>query len=299
MGWLVTAAGVGLVVAALTDIFSTLWVPTGRGRLTRVVMSGTWRVLRRASAPAPTRGVLDRAGPVAMITVIVVWSVLLVVGCALVYGPHLPGSFSYPPGADPRSRSVVVDALYVSAVGLATLGLGDIVPTAAWLRLVVPLQALLGFVLLTAVVSWVLQVYPALSRRRTLSMRLSQLERAAGGDPGRAGDTSTRAQLLHDLAADVAQVRVDLSQYAETYYYRDGTREAALPVALGWAHALVVRAEASPERDVRLAGDELLEAMQDLVALLRDYFGLVGDDVPQVLDSFAVDHRHRPAVALG
>ncbi|WP_380164545.1 potassium channel family protein [Jannaschia sp. R86511] len=293
-----TAAGFGLVLVALTDIFSTLWVPTGRGRLTRWVMSSTWRVLRRASAPARTRGLLDRAGPAAMIAVIVVWAALLVLGCALVYGPHLPGSFSYPPGSDPGTRSVVVDALYVSAVGLATLGLGDIVPTAAWLRLVVPLQALLGFVLLTAVVSWVLQVYPALSRRRTLSLRLSQLERAADGDPGRAADTSTRAQLLHDLAADVAQVRVDLSQYAETYYYRDGDREVALPVSLGWAHALAVRASGSSQEDVRLAGDELGQALEHLVALLRGYFGLTGDDVGAVLRGYAVDQRHHPAAAL-
>src|SRR3954447_7875977 len=34
----------------------------------------------------------------------------------------------------------------------------------------VPVQALLGFVLLTGAVTWVLQVYPALTRRRALGL---------------------------------------------------------------------------------------------------------------------------------
>jgi hypothetical protein len=67
---------------------------------------------------------------------------------------------------------MVLDALYLSTVAMSTLGFGDIVPVDGWLRLVVPVQALVGFLLLTAAVSWVLQVYPAPARRRVLAVRL-------------------------------------------------------------------------------------------------------------------------------
>nr|WP_281360133.1 potassium channel family protein [Isoptericola halotolerans] len=64
----------------------------------------------------------------------------------------------------------VVDALYLSLVSLTTVGYGDITPLTPWLRIAAPVEGLLGFALLTAAVSWVLQVYPALTRRRVRRM---------------------------------------------------------------------------------------------------------------------------------
>ena len=106
-------------------------------------------------------------------------------------------------------------------VTLATLGFGDIVPTTEWLRVAVPLEAMLGFVLLTAAVTWVLQVYPALMRRRALAIRLSLLHRADAARVLAEEDVPMAANLLEDLAGEVVQARVDLTQYAETYYFRD------------------------------------------------------------------------------
>ena len=127
------------------------------------------------------------------------------------------------------SRGGLLDALYLSMVTLATLGFGDIVPTAEWLRVAVPLQAMLGFVLLTAVVTWVLQVYPALTRRRALAIRLSLLRRADAVRVLAEEDVPMAANLLEDLAGEVVQARVDLTQYAETYYFRDGEESARSP----------------------------------------------------------------------
>lgn len=295
MAWLLTGVGVGLVLLALADIFSTLWQPSGRGPVTRTVMSLVWRGLRRLSTPERLPTVLDRAGPVAMVAVILTWAVLVGVGCALVYGPHLPEQFSYSSDLERVDRSSTIDALYLSTVTMTTLGYGDITPDEGWWRLLVPLQALLGFVILTAAVSWVLQVYPALARRRVLALRLSVLSRALDGDPSRAASTSTRAQLLHDLAAGVSEIRVDLSQYAETYYYREGHLEAALPVALRFALELAGAACRAEPEEVRVAGATLSVAIGDLCLLLREDFGLHGDEDDDVLDAFAEDHRHHPA----
>jgi len=79
-----------------------------------------------------------------------------------------------------------VDALYMSLVTLGTIGYGDISPATDVLRLIVPLEALVGFALLTASVSWVLTVYPALSRRRSLAYEITLLrevtQRSGAGD---------------------------------------------------------------------------------------------------------------------
>src|SRR3954465_3743867 len=120
-------------------------------------------------------------------------------------------------------------------VTLGTLGFGDIVPTEEWLRIAVPVQALLGFALLTAAVTWVLQIYPALPRRRSLAIRLSLLRRADAVRVLSEEDVPMAANLLEDLAGEVVQARVDLTQYAETYYFRDGEASASLAANIGTA----------------------------------------------------------------
>ncbi len=234
MSGVISVAGAAIVLLVLRDIFRTLWYPTGRGTLTRVLMSLVWRVSRRWRWMRAG----GAAGPLAMVTVVLSWAALVVIGGAMIYGPHIPEGFGYATGLDPDDRSPVVDAIYLSTVTVATLGFGDIVPRVGRLRLVAPLQALVGFVLLTAAVSWVLQVYPALARRRSLALKLSLLRNmaAARGEPGL--DPGMTAQLLHGLASDLVQIRVDLTQYPETYYYRDQSPDAALPAVLGHAVGL-------------------------------------------------------------
>ncbi|MFM9372175.1 ion channel [Streptomyces sp. Da 82-17] len=104
-----------------------------------------------------------RVGPLGMVTVVALWALTVAVGWALVYWPHMPQRFSYAAGLEPTEHASPVDALYVS---LVTLGLGDIAPAAGWLRVLAPMEALVGFVLLSATVAWVLGIYPALARRR-------------------------------------------------------------------------------------------------------------------------------------
>lgn len=295
MEWLITAAGALLVLAVLRDIFHTLWHPTGRGTLTRLLMGGAWRTLQGMRSNRR----LELAGPLAMVLVVLAWGALVVAGCALVYWPHMPSGFAYSPGLDPQSRSSLLDAVYVSTVTLATLGYGDIVPDAGWLRVVAPLEGLIGFALLTAAVSWVLQVYPALARRRVLALRLSMLEANDAASTVRALASSAVADLLDRLAGDIVQVRVDLTQYAETYYYREGDPRASLAAVLEYAVDLADAGRASPAPSMWLAAATLEQALVDLCQILRTQFGRQGETVREVLRDFAAEHRHPPGPVRG
>jgi hypothetical protein len=46
VGWVITGVGVVVVLAALPDIFHTLWHPSGRGGLARKVLAAVWRAGR-------------------------------------------------------------------------------------------------------------------------------------------------------------------------------------------------------------------------------------------------------------
>jgi hypothetical protein len=285
--WLITAAGAVLVLVGLRDLFHTLWHPTGRGGLSTAVMTGLWRLARRFGA----RGtVATLAGPLSMIAVILMWALIIVAGWTLVYWPHIPDGFSYGPGLEPGERADLVDGLYLSLVVVGTLGLGDIAPTDAWLRVAAPLEALIGFALLTAAVSWISQIYPALTRRRLLALRLASL-RATGGLPPPPGTTAT-AVLFQQLAEDVNHVRIDLTQHAETYYFHDGEPDTSLAAMADYAADLAIQGQHSREAAVRMSAAMLGRSLEYLAGTLGTHF-LRRDGHPrQIFAAYAADHGY-------
>ena len=72
---------------------------------------------------------------------------------------------------------------------------GDGAPLTTRLRILAPLQALVGFANFTAAISWLFSIYPALARRRHLAREISLLERHADriGRP----ITTARARFIH------------------------------------------------------------------------------------------------------
>jgi hypothetical protein len=227
-----------------------------------------------------------------MLAVIGLWGVGAVLGWALVYWPHMPEGFTFPDGSSAAQDPAFLDALYVSLVTISTLGFGDVFPAAGWLRIANPLEAVFGFALLTVAVSWVLQVYPALSRRRALALRLSALDRAGARETLPELDPAVASALLHGIAADIVGARVDLGDYAETYYFRESRRDSALPATLGIAEQLGQAATESSHADVRLAGRVLLIAVTDLLDVVEARFLRSPNTSPSVMTAYLTDHRH-------
>ncbi|MDC0765363.1 potassium channel family protein [Streptomyces sp. HD] len=285
MKWLVSLVGAGLVMITLRDLFHTLWHPTRHGGLSRLVMTALWRLARRLRA---RRRVVGLVGPLAMVTVVGMWAATVVIGWAIVYWPHMPGAFTVSAGSEAAREPALLDSVYLSLVTVTTLGLGDIAPGEGWLRLIAPLEALIGFALLTATVSWVLEVYPALSRRRVLAIRLALLR---DSDPTTGQlDSTAGAVLLDSLATEVARVRIDFTQYAEAYYFHDGDDHASLAAMVSYASALAERGQAARLPEVRLAGDLLAGALEDLATILDQRFLHTGGPPAEVFAAYAADH---------
>ncbi|KUL22201.1 potassium channel family protein [Streptomyces regalis] len=285
MEWLVSLVGAGLVMISLRDLFHTLWHPTRHGGLSRLVMTALWRLARRFRA---RRRVVGLVGPLAMVTVVGMWAGTVILGWAIVYWPHMPESFAFSPGSKAAQEPALLDSLYLSLVTVATLGLGDIAPGEGWLRVVSPLEALVGFALLTATVSWVLAIYPALTRRRVLAIRLALLRDAE--PTTQQIDCTAGALLLDSLATEVVRVRIDFTQYAEAYYFHDGEDHSSLAAMVGYAAALAQRGQTARQPEVRLAGDLLAGALRDLAAILDQRFLHTGGTPADVFAAYAADH---------
>ncbi|WP_134772296.1 potassium channel family protein [Ornithinimicrobium flavum] len=223
MGVVLTLAGVLLLLVGLHDMFHTLLHPTGQGALTRIVLAGTWRVSR-----ATGHRLGSAVGPAAMVGVILMWVVLQILGWALVYLPHVPRGFLYASGIDPADYAEIAQALYLSAVTLTTLGYGDVVATDQWIRLATPLQALTGFALLTAALTWFMQIHPPLSRRRALALELKGLAHLGWADNLAELGVVTVSRMLDTTAAKVSKVRIDFAHNREGFYFQEDDHDLAL-----------------------------------------------------------------------
>jgi hypothetical protein len=237
-----TLAGVLLVAIVARDVFDTLFHSAGRGSLGRVVASWTWAVLQGSGR----RGgrAIAVGGPLALALVIVVWAVLLVAGFALLYLPHVPGGFTVTP--DHAGDPAALLAVSFSLVTLSTLGYGDITPSSDGLQLLAPLQALVGFGLLSASIAWLLSIHPVLARRRSLAYDVTLLARAER----EAGVTAEEE--LEDLHRRVIEVERDLHAYPITFYFAEGDARFSLAAALPVLAGLVDRLDTgTPRRSPR------------------------------------------------
>ena len=141
------------------------------------------------------------------------------------------------------------------------------------------------------------QVYPALTRRRVLAVRLALLRRSGAVALVQAPDSRLAPMLLESLAGDLVQIRVDVTQYAETYYFRDGAADAALPAVLGVAAELADIARESGCTDLRFAGQMLAAAVGDLVEILDTNFLRRGGSVPELVAAYAAEHGYGAGAA--
>ena len=134
----------------------------------------TWRVLRLAAAR--WSHVLTYPGPTAILLTIVSWVAFTCFGFALIYLPQLSTGFAYSQSSE-SSHQGLIEAISLSIGALITLSEGSYAKL-PWLQLVRGAEAIIGFVLLTASVSWLLSIYPVLESRRAIAQRATLLHDA-------------------------------------------------------------------------------------------------------------------------
>ena len=271
--WVLSLLGAALVVLVLREVFHTLFHPGGQGQLSTFVFRTVWTGAQRVGNRA-----MALAGPTALSLVIALWATGLVVGWALVYWPYMPEGFIFASPLDPGAQGSFADALYLSWVTQATLGYGDIAPEEDALRMLAPLQATLGFALFTAAVTWVLSIYPALGRRRSLAASLHAF-RIGTDRVETAGEnlhSTTLARRLHAIADGVSTARVDLVQYPETFYFAPPEESMSLATGLPYAASLSRR---------ETLGDEVQPAAAELAVAIEEFASSIGSQHFQMEDA--------------
>ncbi|HEY4677657.1 MAG TPA: hypothetical protein VIJ01_10870 [Candidatus Angelobacter sp.] len=284
--------GLLLVSLALHDMFHTLFHPSGRGAIAEFVSFRTWRMWRYMFPARHDR--LSLAGPIAFIATVFAWGAMIIAGFAFIYSPFLLSSFVMAPGLDIREHVTFFDAVNVSLGSLITVG-GDFNTNSRWIRLAMGSEAVLGFVLLTASLSWILSIYPVLEYRRSAAHRLSLLYHAHRIE--RVGVSSTpeqeTEQLVIALAIDITKIRNDLAQFPITYYFHEDDPQSAFPGALPLAMDFAARATRRESTEpVRIAGIVLQGAIHDLLSLVGSWFLSMPNELDdeKLMRALADDH---------
>lgn len=206
MDLLAQMVGVGLVILALIDIYLTVLYPRlGSSLLSFPLIKGMWQIFRwmASTIPFKKKQLLSHTGPILLVATIVVWVLLLFCGFGLLVWPELGSAIQADRGQTPTDFAT---ALYYSGYSLTTLGTGDILPKTGNLRLLMLLQAALGFSSFTLTITYVLSVYSALIRRNSFALSLHH----------RTDGTADAAELLAGLGAsgELSGVQHDISNMA-------------------------------------------------------------------------------------
>lgn len=285
---LIEIAGGAIIAWTLREVFRDLFQPSGSGSLSAWVGRFLFEVARR------WHWLLSIAGPLTIVAVICCWTLLMTVGFGLIYWPNFPDSFQTPspeahfPGAIPA-------VLYFSLVSLTTLAAGTMTAQSAGLRIAAALESLIGIALITASVTWIVMIYPALGRMRSIARWasiLSRAEKETKSDPL----TVHGSSLLTDLAQKVIRARVDFIHFPLIYYFHADTEGASLAHALSGLLALAERAlKEEGSEELRFAGCLLQFALRDMAEVIAGRFAPRADpkDPESVFQAAADYHLQR------
>jgi hypothetical protein len=284
VGWWKIALGVAVILFTVREMFNDLFHPTQSGAFSEWIASGIFRLFRRWRSMLPT------AGPLSVALVIAAWAMLLATGFALIYWVRFPADYTLPPGAAPAGWDRWWWSFYYSLEMMTTLGLGDIRPNPTWLKVLSACDTLIGFSLVTASITWIILIFPALRRMRTLARKASTLSDAEE----RTGVSVVSAGMhvvLAGLAEEVIRLRVDLVHFPLLFYFYAQDARASLPPSLFCLMRFAKDGTGAGRDDlVRLAATGLSIALNDLAELIGDRLKCQDRSPEVVFQTFAELH---------
>jgi hypothetical protein len=278
-------AGAVLIAVTLWDVFNDLFHPAAHSAF------GDWLARRLFNLLRHSRNMHSLAGPLAVILIILSWVVGLVLGFALIFGPKFPQDFLTSTGTTPIDPSPALTVIYFSFQTLITLGYGDLIPASQPVRFLASCEALIGFGLLTASISSVVLIYPALARTRMLARSIAhavESERTSGLSIVRANGEN----VLMSLAQQITQARIDLIHFPITYYFTVSNLDVSLSKWIFEVERLAREgAKSDCEPRIRLAACTLELALDEFARIVAQRFlPRAPQERGEILKAFAADH---------
>ena len=197
LAWLEVLAGIVIIVSILFDVFTSVVVPRPvrtSWRISAHLVRITWPWWRgfayNLQPPQRREAFLGVFAPLAVMSLLILWEALLIIGFALVF-LGLRGDVQPPLQNFPQ-------ALYFSGTSLLTIGYGDFVPTSGETRFAALAAGTTGLATLAIVLTFLFSLFGSFQRRELFVLTLD----ARGGAPASGLallETHAQLQLVDDL----------------------------------------------------------------------------------------------------
>ena len=293
--------GILLVLATMRDVVHELFRPEGSGSISQFVMRVVWWTMRRLARIH--RPILAHAGATIVVAVAATWTLIVTLGCALVYWHRLPTQFHPTGGLDASATQGFPAALYVSMATLTTLGASDLTAVTPLMRLAVTLESMLGLIMITAWITWVLSTYPVVAERRAFAREVLLLRKVNPSPDAtireQSGDAT--AELLRTLGERVIALDTQLLQSPVTYYFQNKDPAIGLATQLPWVLRLAILGESEgADTAVRRRARMLRLAIEDLLDNINEQFlHLHTKSSREIVAALAEDHLIDSATLSG
>ncbi|HEY0459583.1 MAG TPA: potassium channel family protein [Pyrinomonadaceae bacterium] len=282
---LLTTAGFFLLILVFYDIFATILRATRYpGPISQLINRGLWWIFSNLTRNLDRRSrhrILSMVGPLLMPILIIVFVSTLVTGFALIYLPQIETDFII---SKHEPNSPVFQSFYFSGVTFLTIGYGDVLPSTTWTRVLAIAEGACGIAILSLSITYLLTVYGALERKRTLALSFYHQARQGADVAGFISAHFSRGR-FHSLTETLRDATRDLQELLESHlehpiinYFHPLEVYKGLPRALFVVLETVAilnahvdereYVEAGDHPDVIIAGDNARYVLAELVTSL-------------------------------
>jgi hypothetical protein len=274
--YIVAVLGFLMAAMMLWDAFEVIVLPrrvSRRFRFARFFYRSTWQ-LRSVIAELITgdkrrESYLSIFGPLSLLLLVSVWATGIIAGFAMLQW-GLQDRLNVQ-----QSAASFLTYLYMSGTTFFTLGLGDVLPWGRVGRMLVVVEAGLGFAFLGGVISYLPMIYQTFSRRE---VSISLLDARAGSPPSagellrRNGeDMSELRRLLVDWERWSAEVLESHLSYPFLVYFRsqhtNQSWPAALTTILDTCALVMAGVDDGPKRQAQLTFAKARQAVVELTQI--------------------------------
>jgi hypothetical protein len=281
-----TIAGIILLGLVFYDIYATILRATKQpGPFSEFLNRGLWGIATRMTFGLSRRlrhHFLSAVGPLLMPFLIAILIFLLMTGFALIYLPRMETGFRI--NAEAQGNPIL-QAFYFSGVTLFTIGYGDILPVTGVTRIVALIEGGCGIAVISLSITYLLTVYRALERKRTLALNFYHQARQGADISGFITSHFARGQ-FHSLTESLREATRSLQELLESHlehpvihYFHPVEVYKGFPrtlfvvletVAILNAHLEEKEyVEAGDHPDVLIAGDNARHVLAELVTSLK------------------------------
>ncbi len=282
--------GIVIVLVTLLDVIQNTLLPRGGGIFSGRISSFVWRGALQLHRYTKSHQVLSRMSVVVLLSVVVSWGVLLLIGWTLIFSASLPAVVESPVGtpADPWAR------LYFTGYTLITLGLGDYKPQGALWQVLTVVASSTGFFLATLAITYLLSVISAAVQDRAMALYISSLGKSPFDILKRSWDGEDCSDLTEHLTSLMEMIGTSSQQhlaYPIVHYFHSTSRStssslqiASLDQALGYLeHGLTGKCEDNARKMFPLQ-----QTISEYLETLEVAFMNAAEEAPEVPSASAL-----------